>query len=93
MKYKLKLSTPVHVIATATVEVEGTSIEDVKMRLPEILNKMDEQYSIALAWYSKDPLRRREYPSHPCSWSVDDEDVENAVDNNDIDLDDWEEVE
>jgi hypothetical protein len=92
MKFKLKISTPVHVIATGTVEVEGTSIEDVKMRLPEILNKMDEQYSIALSRYSKDPLKH-DYPSHPCPWSVDDDDVENAVDNNDIDLDDWEEVE
>jgi hypothetical protein len=92
MKYKLKLSTPVHVIATATVEVEGTSIGDVKMRLPEILDKMDRQWSIALDWYRKDPLKY-DYPSNPCPWSVDDDDVENAVDNNDIDLDDWEEVE
>lgn len=92
MRFKLKLTCPVEVTATAEITVEGEDMDEIYGRLEQILDDIDKKEAKVMDAHHRDPVNVP-YPERLIYWTVEPEDVENEINNKLADIEDSEEVE
>jgi hypothetical protein len=88
-KFKVRLICPVELTASTEVTVEAEDAEQAGDAAIEKLKQLDEEYQTALANYRKN---RGDYPTPAYFWTVDQDDVDGAIDEEDIEYSDVEDV-
>jgi len=89
-RFRVKLVTSVEVSATCEIDVEAENETEANDKALEVYQDLEEKYEKAQQHYRREG---GEYPSTPFYWSVDDSDVESAIDSSAIDIDEIEQVE
>jgi hypothetical protein len=88
-EFKVRLTCPVELTASVEVTVEAEDSEQAGDAAIEKLKQLDADYQTALTNYRKN---RGDYPTPAYFWTVDQDDVDGAINEEDIEYGDVEEA-